>query len=135
MSVDSTNRICNPVIARKVAIRLAVEAYDRKMNSKHRKARSFIGLTTPLVKCSQCNRSMRKDIADKQIENLRENAPICVACCVGYARKPLSEVIAANKNNIVMTPETLRKLKEFKKRKIEYARVSKLMNNNYGYYD
>lgn len=41
------------------------------------------------VTCSQCKRGMRGDIAKIQIENKRENAPICAACCFGFKRKPL----------------------------------------------
>jgi recombinational DNA repair protein RecR len=36
--------------------------------------------------CSQCKRPMRPDVARIQIENKRENAPICFACIMGYKR-------------------------------------------------
>ena len=43
--------------------------------------------------CSQCKRSMRKDWGEIQIANKRENAPICMACIMGYKRKPLIKVL------------------------------------------
>lgn len=39
------------------------------------------------VECSQCKSKMRKSTADIQIENKRENAPICPSCICGYKRK------------------------------------------------
>jgi len=38
------------------------------------------------VVCSSCECKMKKSTADQQIENKRENAPICVACILGKER-------------------------------------------------
>ena len=38
--------------------------------------------------CSQCKLGMKKPMADEQLKNKRENAPICMACIMGIPRKP-----------------------------------------------
>ena len=37
--------------------------------------------------CTQCEKPMKKSLGDTQIENKRENAPICIPCCMGWKRK------------------------------------------------
>ena len=39
--------------------------------------------------CTQCNRPFDRFLAEKQIENKRENAPICIPCITGIKRKTL----------------------------------------------
>lgn len=39
------------------------------------------------ILCTQCKLSMDRDMAKAQIENKRENAPICMACIMGSGRK------------------------------------------------
>jgi len=39
------------------------------------------------ILCTQCELSMDRDTAKVQIENKRENAPICMACILGKPRK------------------------------------------------
>ena len=87
MGVSSTNRIINPAREYKIALIRAVEQYDRKKSyKKHRGIRAMMKSSSL---CSQCKGKMRNDIAKAQIENKRENAPICIPCIMGYKRKPV----------------------------------------------
>ena len=43
----------------------------------------------PTVECTQCHRKMDKVTGDIQVENKRENAPICIPCIMGYPRRKL----------------------------------------------
>lgn len=47
--------------------------------------------------CSQCKRGMDRKTANLQIENKRENAPICIPCILGIPRRPLEDVIKKRK--------------------------------------
>lgn len=87
MSINQTTKIIpswqsqiNRLANRKIAIdRNYKKAYKRKEEQYEK------GIT----KCSQCEQNMMKYIADIQIENNRENAPICVACILGKKRKTI----------------------------------------------
>jgi len=39
------------------------------------------------IPCTQCKRGMDRYLGEKQIENNRENAPICIPCIEGRPRK------------------------------------------------
>lgn len=62
-----------------------------KREKNYRKVVLHIGI--PLVLCSKCNQSMDGKIANTQKVNKRENAPICVACIMGFTRVPRKEKI------------------------------------------
>jgi len=85
MTVSQTSRIINPRLAFKKQLNLEVENFERRKAARHKNC--FTALTMPTINCSQCDRGMRKDIAKIQIENKRENAPICVPCILGIPRK------------------------------------------------
>lgn len=57
--------------------------YDRALT----RPSLFKGIKGGVATCSQCKHKMKKSTADQQIENKRENAPICVACILGNDRK------------------------------------------------
>ncbi len=85
-TVNSTGRVMNPYRQYAIAVKQAVAKYESKKEWKKNNPRGFKGIWK-LAKCSMCKRGMRKDIAVLQIENKRENAPICMACIMGYKRK------------------------------------------------
>lgn len=70
----------------------AWKAYKKTSTGK----RIFFG-KGETVHCSQCARGMKKSLADKQYEFKRENAPICIPCCIGIKRRPLEQNIKAHK--------------------------------------
>jgi len=89
MSIGATNRIYNDA----KDIRHEIDRQLRRLEEAkdHKRVRKYIGAlrhfgTKPAV-CSQCKKAMRPDIARIQVENKRENAPICFACCEGHKRK------------------------------------------------
>ena len=67
--------------------KLRYESHKREMA---RKGKFGPGAMSRTVLCTQCDRSMSKYTADQQIENKRENAPICVPCILGKPRKVLN---------------------------------------------
>jgi hypothetical protein len=88
MGVGQTGRIINYDV--RVVVDALVERYNRKQ--KARQQNNFKKFLLATATCSQCKRKMRKDIADEQIKNNRENAPICVPCIMGIKRRPMSEL-------------------------------------------
>lgn len=84
MSINSTNHIIDPKKAFLRELGMAIHSYEARKYAKH-----FHNwkITKCLKKCSQCKGNMRSDLAKLQIENNRENAPICMACIMGYKRK------------------------------------------------
>jgi hypothetical protein len=90
MGTESMGRIIDPH-------RELMKQVDDYLKLKEWKKSHPRGLTKFLkksktVNCSQCKRKMSESFAKLQIENKRENAPICIPCCCGYKRRPLSEV-------------------------------------------
>lgn len=86
MGINSTNRIINP----RLAILEQVRQYDAyKYAMKKRKDAWITNNKRKIIKCSKCKRGMRNDIAQMQIDNKRENAPICVPCILEKPRKEL----------------------------------------------
>lgn len=84
MTINATGRIIDPNrIYSKKALLLVKEYENDKLR---RKKLNFVNRCS-LKKCSLCSGYMRGDIAKLQIENKRENAPICMACIMGYKRK------------------------------------------------
>lgn len=65
--------------------------YEKHKREMARKGKFGQGAMSRTVLCTQCNRSMSKYTADQQIENKRDNAPICVACIIGKPRKVLNK--------------------------------------------
>lgn len=55
---------------------------------RHQKSEESKATREAKCECSQCHMLMKKSIADAQIENNRENAPICLGCIMGYTRTP-----------------------------------------------
>lgn len=101
MGIGATNRIENSGKAYKYQFRGAVVKKDHEMQRNARRKR--IGFLKHMhykaAKCSKCHRGMDWKIAKLQIQNKRENAPICVPCILGIPRRPLEEVIAYNKKH------------------------------------
>lgn len=93
MSIGATNRIYNSSKERAYALERAVK--DRLIEKNLSKKRQDRGYQKHFhiktAKCTQCARGMDMRIAKQQIENNRENAPICIPCIVGIARKPLAD--------------------------------------------
>ena len=44
-----------------------------------------------IAKCTKCQRGMDGHLAKLQIQNKREDAPICIPCIMGIKRKPLPD--------------------------------------------
>lgn len=65
--------------------------YEKHKRDMARNGKFGPGAMSRTVLCTQCNRSMSKYTADQQIENKRDNAPICVACICGIPRKVLNK--------------------------------------------
>ena len=63
-----------------------------------------------LSECTQCHRKMERRIADIQLENKRENAPICIPCIMGYKRKPITENYRSR-----MSPKAITEFKKYQK--------------------
>lgn len=90
MSVESTNRI-------KSVKRMMFNSVDMAKEKKYLKdfalknpVKNPFGKGPQTSVCTQCERKMLKTVADLQIKNQRENAPICVPCILGLKRKPLN---------------------------------------------
>lgn len=83
MGIGQTGRFLEGDI--KTTINAIVRQYDRRKKAKSRN--SFVNLLQATSTCSKCERKMQKRIADIQIENKRENAPICIPCIMGNKRK------------------------------------------------
>jgi hypothetical protein len=90
MGVGQTGRIIERGFKR--AIYEQVRLYEIAQYRKSK--RNFKTFLCALVLCSQCKRGMKKTTADIQIENKRENAPICIACIMGIKRKPKAQAVA-----------------------------------------
>ena len=84
-TINSTGRVIDPIKDYCCAVKKAVSDYDRKKEWHKNNKRGFKGIWN-LSYCSLCKKGMRKDLAKAQIENKRENAPICMACIMGYTR-------------------------------------------------
>lgn len=70
-------------------LRYAVIRKEKELEIKAKKLRDWKnrrGFSSKYAICTQCKGKMRKDIGDIQIENKRENAPICFACIEGKPR-------------------------------------------------
>jgi len=104
MSINRTNRIIDPskIYCREIN-RLVVKKEARK---RFAAKFNFINLLK-LRACSQCLRMMSGYVAKLQIENKRENAPICIPCIMGIPRIVLKEKEHYSHN---------KKFQEFKKR-------------------
>jgi hypothetical protein len=94
MGIGSHSRIENSYESRRRALRNAVDSQMQKNKKAQERKERFLkknGLkkSDRVGICSQCNRAMSKKMADTQIENKREMAPICMACIMGVPRKPL----------------------------------------------
>ena len=74
------------------AVRTAESIALDKIGAKRRRllgfAKSRHWKATP---CSKCTRGMDSFTAKQQIENKREDAPICIPCILGKERKPLNQ--------------------------------------------
>lgn len=81
MSVERTNRIIDLHKKRKDAININIE-----LNNIYKKPKLFTKNEGTSI-CSQCKHLMSKHMADQQIANKRENAPICMACIMEKPRK------------------------------------------------
>ena len=91
MGVNATNRIVSP----KHAIYEQVRQYEAEKykKEKYNKRAGFKKYLVSTIECSQCHRKMKASIGLAQIENKRENAPICIPCIMGIPRKPLEKII------------------------------------------
>ena len=99
MAINNSRRILNYRELQNRALKKAVRDRLTKLEANQttlKKAKKKLFLIK-LTKCSQCKRGMEKRIADLQIENKRENAPICVPCILGIKRKPLMKSIHETK--------------------------------------
>ena len=85
MPIYNTNRLIDPQKERLRAIRIGVARVENRLKLRSRKSLRFAFLKT--AKCTQCGFGMRKDWADEQVRNGRENAPICLPCILGKKRK------------------------------------------------
>lgn len=85
MSAEATNRIYDPAQDFVYQLKYAIRDYEAKKRAAA-KRKSWYLQRKPTY-CSQCKKMMDKKIADLQIENKRENAPICTACICGAKRK------------------------------------------------
>lgn len=75
-----------------IALQSAVKNKLCQMHFSARRQKNYRkSLKRTFAICSQCARGMDRDMAAAQIENKRENAPICMACIMGYARRPLGQ--------------------------------------------
>ena len=89
MSVSSTNRMINSPWIRKKKFEGLIIDKECKLRrrakgfKKKRIAENNFRLTT----CTQCKRYMDYFLGEKQIENNRLNAPICIPCITGIKRK------------------------------------------------
>jgi hypothetical protein len=86
MGIGATNRIINP---RAIIGQQLKEYRQLKAYKKRRKEQWKTNNLRTITSCSKCHRGMRKDTADEQIKNKRENAPICIPCIMGRPRKTL----------------------------------------------
>tara|TARA_R110000868_G_scaffold400854_1_gene675569 strand:- start:545 stop:940 length:396 start_codon:yes stop_codon:yes gene_type:complete len=110
MGINSTNRIIDPRKEARNFISIELEQIERRKRAKKRN--NFKFFIQPTVHCSQCDRGMRKDIAKQQIENKRENAPICIPCIIGIPRKKLTKNFLPKH----FSKETVKEFKKFKSR-------------------
>lgn len=102
--------IIDPQKAFKRELNLEVEAYDRRKKAKE--LHNFKNALKQTTACSKCKRKFDKRLADAQIANKREDAPICIPCIMGVKRKPLSVV---KKEGWLNTKETRKKIREYRK--------------------
>ncbi len=95
MSINDRNSTLNGYGDRRRYIDGLVGDYNAKIRGGKKRQNTWKrnhGMGGSSVICSQCGRHMAKHMADQQIENKRENAPICMACIMGVPRKPLIKV-------------------------------------------
>ena len=91
MSVSSTNSLYNTPKQRKHAFESAVKDKMIKHNNRFKAYKRMLKKNNKfkLCICTQCKRYMDGYLGNKQKENKRENAPICIPCILGIKRKPL----------------------------------------------
>lgn len=94
MSINSRNAVGNGYRARRLALSGLVSDFMYQKRGKAKRALAWKREHgyMPVSTCSQCKRPMDGHMAKMQKENKRENAPICMACIMGYKRKPLIKV-------------------------------------------
>ena len=91
MSIESTNRVSDPSrnlqkVTEGLSIRKEIHAgYSKKKIRKN--ALKFFHIKP--ATCSKCKRGMDRKLAKTQIQNKREDAPICIPCIMGVPRIPL----------------------------------------------
>lgn len=107
MGIGATNRIIDPGEAYARKLNLLVKEKERE--DRISRKRSFIEVGKKLMLCSQCQRWFDAKIGKAQIENKRENAPICIPCIMGIPRR--TKIIDKTKN---WSKETKEKFKKFK---------------------
>lgn len=66
-----------------------INTVSEHKNSLKRKSLFRKGKATP---CSQCTFGMDSHMAEQQIANKRENAPICMSCILGKPRRNREQV-------------------------------------------
>ena len=86
MRVKATCRVINPQIILRIAVKEVKIRHYKNEKNKQRYAERMGNFKNHTMECSQCHHLMKKSIALAQIENKRENAPICVACIMGIPR-------------------------------------------------
>jgi hypothetical protein len=109
MNVESTGRIIDPAKEQKKLQNLYEENKNRRKIARAKN--NFKLLLQKTCKCTQCKRGMSKDFGDKQLFYGRENAPICMACIMGYKRISLKEKKELFKQKV--SPETRKKMTKF----------------------
>lgn len=66
-----------------------IKAIKRSMDEhKLLRRKKLFRKDEPTMECLTCHGRMKKSTGEAQIENKRENAPICVACILGKKRNP-----------------------------------------------
>lgn len=106
MGIGATNRIIDP--RRAVGQLVAIHEAEKRKRSRTKSRRNLKHFLQATSKCTKCTRGMSKKIADLQLENKREDAPICIPCILGIARRPLSVV---KKDTKLFSPRVKRLIK------------------------
>ena len=83
-----------------------VNLMDRHLTAKKRAKKGKNLYKGKPVMCPHCKRGMSAYMASEQIKNEREDAPICMACIMGYKRINIEE--AREKFLAKNSPETLK---------------------------
>lgn len=87
----NNNRGLHIAVQKRVMKDLAKEEGVKGSQNSRKNAYLYGAGLKKTTECTQCHRGMDANFGQKQIDNNREFAPICIPCCMGIPRIPLTQ--------------------------------------------